>query len=62
LIIFGLVLILMMRFRPEGLLPARRIQHELHPEVAEALGQAAAEAELASSPAAPTTPNPTHKP
>jgi branched-chain amino acid transport system permease protein len=62
LIIFGLVLILMMRFRPEGLLPARRIQHELYPEVAEALGQAAAEAELASSPAAPTTPNPTHKP
>ena len=30
LIIFGLALILMMRFRPEGILPSRRIQMELH--------------------------------
>jgi branched-chain amino acid transport system permease protein len=32
LMIFGLVLILMVRFRPEGLLPSRRVQHELHSE------------------------------
>jgi branched-chain amino acid transport system permease protein len=32
LLTFGLVLILMVRFRPEGLLPSRRIQHELHTE------------------------------
>ena len=31
LMIFGLSLILMMRFRPEGLLPAARTKHELHP-------------------------------
>jgi branched-chain amino acid transport system permease protein len=30
--IFGLALILMMRFRPEGLLPESRRKHELHPE------------------------------
>jgi branched-chain amino acid transport system permease protein len=30
LMIFGLALILMMRFRPEGLLPAARIERELH--------------------------------
>jgi len=30
--IFGLVLILVVRFRPEGLLPSRRVQHELHGE------------------------------
>jgi branched-chain amino acid transport system permease protein len=30
LMIFGLALILMMRFRPEGLLPSARLQHELH--------------------------------
>jgi branched-chain amino acid transport system permease protein len=30
LIVFGLVLVLMMRFRPEGLVPSRRIQMELH--------------------------------
>jgi branched-chain amino acid transport system permease protein len=34
--IFGAVLILMMRFRPEGLLPEARRKHELHPEEAEA--------------------------
>ncbi|MCS7269626.1 MAG: branched-chain amino acid ABC transporter permease [Gemmataceae bacterium] len=49
LLIFGLVLILMMRFRPEGLLPARRIQRELHPEYDEAVGRAAAQAELAET-------------
>ena len=27
---FGLALILMMRFRPEGLLPASRVQLEMH--------------------------------
>jgi branched-chain amino acid transport system permease protein len=32
LLIFGLVLILMMRFRPEGLLPSKRMQRELHRE------------------------------
>jgi branched-chain amino acid transport system permease protein len=32
LMIFGLVLILMMRFRPEGLLPEERQKRELHPE------------------------------
>ncbi|MDZ4819460.1 MAG: branched-chain amino acid ABC transporter permease [Planctomycetota bacterium] len=30
LMVFGLALILMMRFRPEGLLPSSRIQQELH--------------------------------
>jgi branched-chain amino acid transport system permease protein len=28
--IFGMALILMMRFRPEGLLPSARVQHEMH--------------------------------
>jgi branched-chain amino acid transport system permease protein len=32
LIIFGLALIVMMRFRPEGLIPSNRVKHELHPE------------------------------
>ncbi|MGL6077082.1 MAG: branched-chain amino acid ABC transporter permease [Fimbriiglobus sp.] len=32
LIIFGLALILMMRFRPEGLIPSSRVKHELHPD------------------------------
>jgi len=31
LIIFGVALIVMMRFRPEGLLPEARRKHELHP-------------------------------
>jgi branched-chain amino acid transport system permease protein len=30
LMIFGLALVLMMRFRPEGLLPSCRVQQELH--------------------------------
>ncbi len=30
LVVFGLALILMMRFRPEGILPSRRMQLELH--------------------------------
>jgi branched-chain amino acid transport system permease protein len=30
LMIFGLALVAMMRFRPEGLWPSRRMQHELH--------------------------------
>jgi branched-chain amino acid transport system permease protein len=46
LIIFGAVLILMMRFRPEGLLPETRHQRELHPEREEAEGEAAARAEV----------------
>jgi branched-chain amino acid transport system permease protein len=29
---FGLALVLMMRFRPEGLLPSRQVRAELHPE------------------------------
>jgi branched-chain amino acid transport system permease protein len=32
LMIYGMSLILMMRFRPEGILPEQRIAHELHPE------------------------------
>ena len=32
LFVFGLVLILVMRFRPEGLLPADRVKDEMHPE------------------------------
>jgi branched-chain amino acid transport system permease protein len=32
LLIFGLVLILMMRFRPEGLWPSKRMQREMHSE------------------------------
>ena len=32
LIVFGLALILMMRFRPEGLIPSTRMKHELHPD------------------------------
>jgi branched-chain amino acid transport system permease protein len=31
LMIFGLALILMMRYRPEGLIPSNRVKHELHP-------------------------------
>jgi branched-chain amino acid transport system permease protein len=46
LFIFGAALILMMRFRPEGLLPAARQKRELHPEVDEAAGEAAAKAEV----------------
>ncbi|MBX9624099.1 MAG: branched-chain amino acid ABC transporter permease [Gemmataceae bacterium] len=45
LFIFGAALIVMMRFRPEGILPAERMRHELHPEEAEAAGAAAARAE-----------------
>lgn len=44
LMIFGLVLILMMRFRPEGLLPERRQQRELHPEAEEAEAEKKAKA------------------
>ena len=32
LMVFGLALIVMMRFRPEGLLPSARVQQELHTE------------------------------
>ncbi|HEY1785821.1 MAG TPA: branched-chain amino acid ABC transporter permease [Pirellulales bacterium] len=32
LMVFGLALIVMMRFRPEGLLPSARVQQELHSE------------------------------
>ncbi len=45
LFIFGLALILMMRFRPEGMLPAARQKRELHPERDEAAGERAAKAE-----------------
>lgn len=47
LFIFGTALIVMMRFRPEGLLPASRRKRELHPEADEAAGEAAARAEVA---------------
>lgn len=50
LIIFGVALILMMRFRPEGLLPEARRKHELHPEEAEAAGTAAAKVEAGEVP------------
>ena len=30
--LYGLALILMMRFRPEGILPESRVAHEMHPE------------------------------
>lgn len=49
LMIFGVVLILMMRFRPEGLLPEERQKRELHPEADEAAGLAAAVAEAKES-------------
>ena len=52
LFIFGLALILMMRLRPEGLLPAARQKLELHPEEDEAAGERAAKAE-AAAPQAP---------
>ncbi len=32
LMVFGVVLILVMRFRPEGLIPSDRVREELHPE------------------------------
>ncbi len=48
LMIFGAVLIVMMRFRPEGLLPETRRQRELHPEADEAAGEAAAREEAAA--------------
>jgi branched-chain amino acid transport system permease protein len=32
LMLFGLALILVMRFRPEGLIPSVRVRHELHPD------------------------------
>ncbi len=32
LMVFGLALILMMRFRPEGLIPSIRVKHELNPD------------------------------
>jgi len=32
LMVFGLALILVMRYRPEGLLPSSRLAHKLHPE------------------------------
>ncbi len=48
LLIFGVVLVLVMRFRPEGLLPSARLRAELHHEDAEASG-----APAAPSPAAP---------
>jgi branched-chain amino acid transport system permease protein len=31
LMIFGLALVIMMRLRPEGIIPSLRMQHELHP-------------------------------
>ena len=48
--VFGIILILMMRFRPEGLLPEARRKHELHPEEAEAAGTAAAKVEAGELP------------
>lgn len=32
LMLFGLALVLMMRFRPEGIIPSSRVKHELHPD------------------------------
>jgi branched-chain amino acid transport system permease protein len=42
LMIFGLALILMMRFRPEGLLPSARMRHELHDEAPPGMAKGAA--------------------
>ncbi|MGL6097838.1 MAG: branched-chain amino acid ABC transporter permease [Fimbriiglobus sp.] len=39
LMIFGLALILVMRFRPEGLWPSRRVRAELHPDDAATTGE-----------------------
>jgi branched-chain amino acid transport system permease protein len=39
LMIFGLALILMMRFRPEGLWPSRQVQQELHPSDPGGMGE-----------------------
>jgi branched-chain amino acid transport system permease protein len=50
LLLFGLALILMMRFRPEGIVPSRRRQLEFHEEeVAAAEAHATVEAELAGA-------------
>jgi branched-chain amino acid transport system permease protein len=38
LAVFGLALILMMRFRPEGLFPSRRVKREMHPDEADGNG------------------------
>jgi branched-chain amino acid transport system permease protein len=46
LFIFGMVLILMMRFRPAGLIPEERHARELDPAADEAAGEAAARAEI----------------
>lgn len=42
LMIFGLALIVMMRFRPEGLLPSARVRHELHEETPPGIAKGAA--------------------
>ncbi len=39
LLIFGVVLIVMVRFRPEGLLPSKRLQHEMRADGAGSMGQ-----------------------
>jgi branched-chain amino acid transport system permease protein len=39
-LIFGVALVLMMRFRPEGILPSRRVKAELHHEEDELPGPA----------------------
>jgi branched-chain amino acid transport system permease protein len=49
LCIFGLALILMMRFRPEGILPAARQKRELHPYAEVAAGDGAARREAAGT-------------
>ncbi|MBS2962688.1 hypothetical protein KGA66_06500 [Actinocrinis puniceicyclus] len=50
LLLFGLALILMMRFRPEGLVPNKRRQLEFHEEeVAEAEAHAVAEADASEA-------------
>jgi branched-chain amino acid transport system permease protein len=46
LFIFGAILILMMRFRPAGLIPEARHARELDPAADEAAGEAAARAEV----------------
>jgi branched-chain amino acid transport system permease protein len=49
LFIFGIVLIVMMRFRPAGLIPEARHARELDPTADEAAGEAAARAEVQGS-------------
>ena len=47
LLVFGLLLILMMIFRPEGMVPAQRARLELHEAEADAIPDAQIEGDIA---------------